>query len=161
MKFENQKISLGICTFNRCDSLAITLASIVDLKTSLYEGDEIIVIDNNSSDSTKELVESFSKELPLRYVFEKKQGLSVARNRLILESKADAVIFVDDDITLHEGFIDEYRQAFRNYPNTGFFGGKLLVDWCGSQPSWYRDSSLSLMNGFIGHYDLGLSLIHI
>lgn len=148
-------LTLGICTFNRCDSLAITLASIVDLKTSLYDGDEIIVIDNNSSDSTKELVESFSKELPLRYVFEKKQGLSAARNRLTSESKADVVIFVDDDVTLYEGFVDEYRQAFQNYPNTGFFGGKLLIDWQGRPPPWYRDDSLPLINGLIIHYDLG------
>jgi len=151
----NTSISLGICTYNRCASLAITLSTIVEQKSNLDQNDEIIVVDNNSSDQTKNIVESFSDQLPIRYVFEQKQGLSAARNRLLTESKGDVIIFVDDDITVYPEFINAYRRAFIKYSNIGFFGGKIDIDWCGKPLSWYRDDSLPLINGLLGHYDLG------
>jgi len=140
---------------NRCDSLAITLASIVDQKLVFAKGDELIIVDNNSSDRTKEVVHSFAEKLPLRYVFEQQQGLSVARNRLISETNVDFIIFIDDDVTLGSELVNEYRDAFSCYPNAGFFGGKIAIDWCREKPSWYRDASLPLINGLLCHYDLG------
>jgi len=124
-------------------------------KSSFLQGDEILVVDNNSNDNTRELVESFFDVLPLRYVFEPKQGLSAARNRVLVESNADIIVFIDDDISVSQSFIAEYQRAFQDYPDAGFFGGKINVDWCGAAPSWYRDDSLPLINGLIGHYDLG------
>jgi len=113
-------------------------------KSSFLQGDEILVVDNNSNDNTRELVESFFDVLPLRYVFEPKQGLSAARNRVLVESNADIIVFIDDDISVSQSFIAEYQRAFQDYPDAGFFGGKINVDWCGAAPSWYRDDSLPL-----------------
>jgi len=83
-------ISVVICTYNRCEQLASALQS---LKTSCAAIDtrlfEVLVVDNNSSDSTKHTVENFGVDFPLRYVFEAEQGLSNARNRALREFLGD------------------------------------------------------------------------
>ena len=67
-------ISVAICTFNRADSLARTLES---LTVQLGNGKinwELLLIDNNSTDSTREQSESYQEKLPLRYIYEPIQG---------------------------------------------------------------------------------------
>jgi glycosyltransferase involved in cell wall biosynthesis len=60
---------------------------------------EIIVVDNNSTDNTFNIVKEFKKnsKVPVKYVKEEKQGLSHARNRGIRESKGRHIAFIDDD----------------------------------------------------------------
>lgn len=148
-------ISICICTYNRCDQLKKTLESLSERRNHFIDGDEILIIDNNSSDQTKDLVSGWSSDLPLVYHFESQQGLSVARNKGVAEFVNDVIIFIDDDISVTESFIHEYRKAVQEYPDAGFFGGKIHVDWQGNKPSWYQSSQLTLINGLIGYYDQG------
>ena len=148
-------ISLCICTFNRSNSLAQTLDSLVRLRNEFYEGDQILIIDNNSSDNTKDVIEQYSEILPITYVFEMKQGLSAARNRALLEFINPAIIFIDDDVTVFNGFISQYRKAISEYKDCDFWGGRIDVDWAGAVPRWYQSNGLPLINGLLVNYDLG------
>ncbi|MBC7625374.1 MAG: glycosyltransferase family 2 protein, partial [Aeromicrobium sp.] len=86
-------ISVAICTFNRAGSLRRTLESLASVAPPQVGGWELLVVDNNSSDSTRAVVAEFESALPVRYVFEAEQGLSLARNRAIREFRADLLLF--------------------------------------------------------------------
>ncbi len=74
-------ISVVVCTFNRANMLATILQSLCEqsIETSEYE---VVVVDNNSTDDTREVVDEFHRCFSnIRYCSESKQGLSHARNR--------------------------------------------------------------------------------
>lgn len=146
-------ISVAICTYNRADELALCLASIVNVGDSLHKDDEIIIVDNNSSDNTNQVVKEWSKKLPLKYIFEPVQGLSVARNTALKAYSKSVIFFVDDDVSITRGSLDAYRKAIHDFPDTGFFGGKILVDWQGHKPKWLHSEAMALISGLICHYD--------
>ena len=86
------KISAIIPTFNRCHLIKNAIESIL---SQSYKVDEIIVVDNNSSDNTiKEIKEKYPK---IKLLEEKKQGVSNARNKGILHAKNKWVAFLDSD----------------------------------------------------------------
>ena len=155
MTGKNNPISICICTYNRCDELQKTLDSLLGVAAELVDGDELIIVDNNSNDQTVPVIDKFLTRLPVKYLFEKTQGLSAARNSALSTFKNAEIVFIDDDITVTQGFLQAYRKAFREAPGTGFFGGKILVDWQGKTPQWFQVDNLPLINGLIGqyHYD--------
>jgi len=148
-------ISLCICTYNRCDSLNQTLESLVRLQGEFDAGDELLIIDNNSNDETERVVKGYLKLLPVRYFFEKRQGLSAARNRALLEFINPVIIFIDDDVTVFNGFVSQYRKAITKYKDCDFWGGRIDVDWGGAIPRWYQSNDLALINGLLVNYNLG------
>src|SRR5689334_5322402 len=81
------QFSVIIATYNRCESLRESLKTLLNQNCKPELTYEIIVVDNNSKDRTKEVVESFqqSSQEPnartVRYVFEPKQGKCHALNR--------------------------------------------------------------------------------
>ncbi|MBT8114542.1 MAG: glycosyltransferase [Arenicella sp.] len=146
-------ISIAICTYNRAQQLAICLASIDDFAESLNCDDEVIVIDNNSHDETREVVEKYSSSLPIRYIFEPVQGLATARNAALKACKNSALLFIDDDTSISNSSLNAYRAALAEFPGSSFFGGKILVNWQGLRPGWLRSDAMPLISGLIGHYD--------
>ena len=89
-----------LCTYNRCQSLERALSSIA--ASTLPQGFEweVLVVDNNSSDQTREVVEDFCRRYPgrFRHVFEPRQGKSYALNTAISGARGDVLAFVDDDV---------------------------------------------------------------
>lgn len=117
--------SIIICTYNRVEYLIETITS---LTLALHsESDyEVLVIDNNSNDSTGERVKSAFGEHPkVRYVLEIKQGLSNARNRGLKEATGEIILFVDDDIEIQADYFSKLETAFED-PNVNVLGGKVL-----------------------------------
>src|SRR5215472_6665284 len=96
------KISVILCTYNRSRLLQKALGGIAGQALPESDECEILVVDNNSSDQTHDVVKEFCQRYPdrFRYVFEAQQGLSHARNRGISESRGDALVFLDDDVTI-------------------------------------------------------------
>jgi len=82
---EKDFISVIICTYNRCESLKDTLDSLLAQECDGTFNWEVIVVDNNSKDRTKEVVESYMHKFggKLRYLFEPRQGKSHALNKEI------------------------------------------------------------------------------
>ncbi len=154
------RLSIAICTYNRADELTKTLDSVRQVNEELLPCDEILVIDNNSSDHTAETVRGFYSDLPLRYIFEGTQGLSAARSRALKEYENDVIIFFDDDITVLPNCINSYRQSASANAAVGFFGGRIHVQWPKGRPRWLKSYELPMLNGLVGHYDLGQELCH-
>lgn len=146
------KLSIVICTYNRSNDLALTLQSINAIAVEFESGDEVIVIDNNSDDDTKVVVESFREQIPVRYEFENKQGLSHARNAGLRFAKNALLVFFDDDVNVLPGAITAYRHAAERHPEVGFYGGRISVLWKNGTPKWFRGYELPLINGLIVYY---------
>jgi glucosyl-dolichyl phosphate glucuronosyltransferase len=151
-------ISIVLCTYNRASSLAAVLESLAELKTADGLSHEILVVDNNSSDNTPDVIESVRTVHPalIRHVFESRQGLSWARNRGIEEAGGRLIAFTDDDIVADRNWLSEISRALVTYPHVGF-GGRILPTWDFTPPSWFIDSgSFSMMKGgIIVRHDLG------
>ena len=132
------RLSLIIATYNRAEQLMITLRSVAaQSKTSAQW--ECIVVDNNSTDNTKERVEEFIAEHPhlnIIYHFECKQGLSHARNAGIKQAQGDIIAFIDDDERIVPDFISAYIKLFDNYPTAMAAGGKIIAEYPTGRPRW-------------------------
>lgn len=152
---DNLSVTVCICTFNRAGLLKEALQSLTKLQNTSDVKWELLLIDNNSSDNTKEVAEKFSGRLPLRYVFEMKQGLSNARNRAVSECRSDILLFTDDDVVVESSWLKEYAGAVRMFPGYDFFGGRVLPYWPNGRPGWLGDNPLPLLAGLFVWYDLG------
>jgi glycosyltransferase involved in cell wall biosynthesis len=89
-------ISVCICTYNRSESLRRTLESLA--RQNNIDLGEVLIVDNNCTDGTAEVVESFRERLPIRLVTESQQGLAHARNRAAAEFRGGVLLFTDDDV---------------------------------------------------------------
>jgi glucosyl-dolichyl phosphate glucuronosyltransferase len=122
-------ISVVLCTWNNAERLAITLESMTECAPSGGITWEMVLVDNNSTDHTKSVVESYKSRLPLVYVFEPIQGLSQARNTALRSSSGKLVIFTDDDVTPCSNWVDAYWRAFVERPSGYYFGGPVRSDF--------------------------------
>jgi len=96
------KLSIIICTYNRFEIVADCLRSLCEFAND-QSSYEILVIDNNSTDDTKPVVESFTTQMNnLKYIYEPKQGLSRARNRGAHEATGEWLFYLDDDAKVIE-----------------------------------------------------------
>jgi glucosyl-dolichyl phosphate glucuronosyltransferase len=134
-------ISVIVCTYNRSQIIIECLNSIISCEMPECEV-EIIVIDNNSTDDTVEVVSNFiqlNKNFNISLFSEKRQGLSIAKNRGINESRGELIIFLDDDAIVTQKWLMTYH---RNYKNNAIqcMGGKILP--------WLRDSAYSFPQWF-------------
>ena len=125
------KASIAICTLNRAADLKEALLSL--LRQSYPDPYEVIVVDNGSTDETRQVVEEYGKlvSIPVRYVYEERLGLSVARNRAIREASGEYVLFLDDDAIASEHWIAEIVALFERNPRIGCVGGKIEPLWEG------------------------------
>lgn len=132
------KLTLIIATYNRSAWLLRALHSVVkqSAEPSLWE---CVVVNNNSSDDTREVFETFAAEYSsynLRMVDEPKQGLSNARNCGIAQAKGEYIAIVDDDETLEESLIESYIEFFDSFPAAMAAGGAVTPQYEGRRPKW-------------------------
>ena len=108
----SMKLTIVIPTKNRANSLheAVTFVA-----PQLKSKDEIIIIDNNSTDNTKKIVDSLknSSFLPLiSYYKEINSGPSYARNLGIEKSSGDIVAFLDDDCMVSDNWVKIIKKFY-------------------------------------------------
>lgn len=92
---------------------------------------EVLVIDNRSTDATKQVTESFEhRHAAIRYVFEPELGLSVARNRGLAEAKAPLVAFVDDDAFAEPQWAEAVLESFASGDGrVAVVAGRVFPEW--------------------------------
>ena len=147
-------ISAIISTYNREKYLPKLFKSICSQN---YLNFEIIIIDNNSPGNTKELTELFIKNNPkynIKYFLETKQGLSFGRNRGILESKGEFIIFLDDDAFISNNYFAKIDNYFSTHLDVVAIGSKILLDFESIIPKWENP----YLNSLLGYFNLGNSL---
>ncbi len=133
-------ISVIVCTFNRADLLSSCLQSLVEqtIDRSLYE---VIVVNNNSTDNTQEVVEEFARRHSnFRLVNEPVQGLSHARNRGYSEAKGEYVAYIDDDAKADKSWVENIRRLTERRPEIVAFGGPYKSFSLVKIPKWYKES---------------------
>lgn len=137
---ETRDLSVVLSTYNRGALLKKALDRLLlqEIGGIKYE---ILVVDNNSTDETKQLVHSYiERDTHFRYIFEPKQGLSYARNAGINAARSDLIVFCDDDVEVSPTWIQKNYEAFSKFPDADYIGARVLPIWCGAVPSWVRKS---------------------
>ena len=98
---------------------------------------EVLVVDNNSKDETRELIEKFSRRtLNLKYLFEARQGKSFALNRGIESAKGEIIAFTDDDVLMDKEWLTAVIKATQQYQDYDGFGGRIISLWKTRLPEW-------------------------
>jgi len=147
------KLSVVVCSLNRSESLRRMLKSLQEMVIPDYLSCEVIVVDNNSDDDTRLVVEEIEKhfELKIRYVFENKKGLSHARNRGVKEAGGEIIAFTDDDVIVDKHWIKSIDKAFKEYDDVACVGGKILPIWEIPKPKWLKHD----LYGYLALLDKG------
>ena len=164
-------ISIVVCTYNRDMFIRTALEKIAACGFPPREY-EILLVDNNSSDSTASECAACAEahpEVRYRYFLETSQGLSYARNRGIAEAEGDVIVFLDDDSFVEPDFLRRLSARLDEYPDAAAFGGRIdpifesgkAPDWlCKWTLSWVsaidRGPEVSLFTG--GKYPIGANM---
>lgn len=130
-------VSIVISTYNRCELLDGALQALLN-QAPAGPAYEILVVDNNSTDQTRAVVEALAAQNPqkLNYIFEPRQGLSYGRNAGIAAAKAEVVAFTDDDVRVAADWVERIREGFAANPEVDFLGGKVVPRWPAAPPPW-------------------------
>lgn len=131
-----------ICTYNRASVLGPTLDSIANLA---YPPDlqwDVLVVDNNSGDDTRAIVERRQNTfpVPLRYLFEPQQGKSNALNTGIRHTRAHVIVFTDDDVRIPHGWLEAAVGPLRARADIDYTGGPVRPMWGRTPPAWLDPS---------------------
>lgn len=131
--------SIIVCTYNRADSLLDTLKALHALTAAPGRQWEVIVVDNNSKDHTRQVVEEFRQAWPLlRYEFESQQGLSHARNHGIASAQGDVLLFTDDDVLPEPDWLEITLAGLNRY-QADACGGFIAPIWEKPPPPWLTE----------------------
>jgi len=148
-------VSVIICTYNRYRSLRQTLFSFCDLELPAHVTWELLVVDNNSTDDTRRVCESFIPKLPIRFLFEPRQGVNCAKNRGIAAATAPLMLLTDDDVNVDRHWLAALWDAAQRHPNISFFGGRIYPLWERTPPTWLAEHSKTMLRPIAVHLDLG------
>lgn len=149
------KITVILCTYNRCESLSKALESVVLSSLPASVDWDVLVVDNNSRDLTRAVVEEYCRRFPKRfwYLFEPQQGKSFALNSAIRASNADVLAFMDDDVEVDANWLYNLTVSLDGQIWSGA-GGRILPEKAFSPPPWL-DSGIRYALAPLAMFDLG------
>jgi len=130
------RLSVVICTWNRCELLRQTLERMTQLRVPAGIEWEVLVVNNSSTDATEAISRSFEQRLPLRYLFEPKKGKSNALNLALGAVTGAYLLYTDDDVLVEPDWMEGYVEAFKRHPECAVFGGAIEPWFEGTPPGW-------------------------
>ncbi|MBK6405372.1 MAG: glycosyltransferase family 2 protein [Holophagales bacterium] len=113
-------ITVGIITRNRASDLTECLES---LTRQVRRPDEVLVVDNGSTDRTSAVIDGFRDRLPLTVEFLAQAGIPSARNKVLERARHEVIAFTDDDCVLEPGWLQAVERGFLRADNIGMVGG--------------------------------------
>ncbi len=128
-----------IATYNRAVLLDETLTWLARMRVSPALTWDVIVVDNNSADDTRAVVERHRPGFPvrLRYLFEGRQGRSSALNTGIAAAESSVLVFTDDDVRVVDGWLDAaVTPLLGPDPSLAYTGGPVQPIWEADAPAW-------------------------
>jgi glycosyltransferase involved in cell wall biosynthesis len=152
-----QDISVIVCTYNRCRTLPRALESLASSEMDDSVKWEILIVDNNSTDATREVAEDFANRHPgrFRYLFEGRPGKSYALNAGIREARGGILAFVDDDVTVESTWLRNLTLSLSKGTWAGA-GGRTLLAERFTPPRWLALDGPYGMGGIVAAmFDLG------
>ena len=131
-------LSIVICTYNRNDILKICLETIVKYFPTNFTA-EMIVVNNNSTDSTAQTLTDFVKTHSwCKIVNEPKQGLSQARNTGFQSASYSWILYLDDDAKIDQNLFNRVHENIK-LQTYQCIGGMYLPWYINEKPKWFRD----------------------
>ena len=109
-------VSIIIPCYNKAQYLGETLESVA---AQTYPNIEVIVVDDDSPDNTKEVVDRYLQQMGnLNYLHQLNQGPSAARNNGIRASRGKYVMALDADDLLSPTYVEKCAYCLENHPET-------------------------------------------
>lgn len=132
-------IDLIIPTFNRSELLQKCLHSVVVAKHPAGLNIHVMVVDNNSTDNTRETIRPFLKSegLQFSYCFVSRAGKSAAVNEAIARTTSEMVGFIDDDELMDSAWFEVVLREFSADTQLEYIGGPCLPNWEIPEPDWF------------------------
>ncbi len=132
MSLPTKTLSVIIPTYNYATYLPRAVKSVIEQSQSVHE---IIIVDDGSTDDTKEVVKSLCAEfshVPICYIYQQNSGVSAARNRGFAESTGDYLWFLDADDCLLANAVERMQKSMILHPEAGMiFGGYHAINQSG------------------------------
>ena len=149
-------VTVILCTYNRSESLARALGSVACSVLPDSVEWEVLVVDNNSKDRTRDVVSDFTRRYPgrFRHLFEARQGKSHALNSGIREARGDVLAFMDDDVTVESRWLWSLTAPLEDSSLAGV-GGRILPERDFHPPKWLAVEGPFSMVGMLALFDLG------
>jgi glucosyl-dolichyl phosphate glucuronosyltransferase len=149
-------ITVLLCTYNRCLMLPKALDSLVEQRLPDAVEWEVIVVDNNSDDQTRSIVDDYVRRYPgrFRYLLETEQGLSRARNAGIQVARGEVIAFVDDDVTVDPAWLWSLTASLFE-GNWAGVGGRIVPPDGFKPPKWLTVGGPFDISGALALFDLG------
>lgn len=122
------KVSVVMITYNKAKFLDLTLCA---FSFQSYKNFELILVDDGSTDDTKNVVSRYKNKLNLRYINQENRGRAFARNVAIKNAKGMAIIFCDDDRLPSTTFVEEHVKNL-SAPKSVIIGFKQDILTCNS-----------------------------
>lgn len=140
-------MSVVIPTLNRADSLQETLQALARQETAGRFAYEVVVVDNGSTDATRQHVTDLSRTFPapLRYVHEPRRGRPMALNAGLRAAAGRIVVITDDDLLPAPQWLAAFWSAFQE-PGTDGVAGRVLPIWPNGRPSWMTPEVLQSLS---------------
>lgn len=123
-------ISVVIPTYNKAPFLDLTLASYVH---QTYKNFELVLVDDGSTDDTREVVERHQPSLNLKYLHQPNRGRAAARNTAIRQATGDILVFADDDRLASPEFLAAHAREFSSPEDM-----TLVLGWQAAFLSWWE-----------------------
>jgi glycosyltransferase involved in cell wall biosynthesis len=153
-------LSVIIPTRNRARRLAAALESLCH-QTLEPEHFEVLVIDNGSTDTTHEVVQSFVGRIrQLRYYYDATPGLHVGRHVGLREAVSDVLVYADDDIEATPTWLAAIQDCFHD-PRVALVGGNNYPRFESSPPPWLDALWRQPSAFFKGQAITSLSILHL
>jgi glycosyltransferase involved in cell wall biosynthesis len=150
-------VTVLLCTYNRALVLAEALERVAASTMPDSIRWEVLVVDNNSSDTTREVVSTFERRYPdrFRYLFEPRPGKSYALNSGIREALGGVMAFMDDDVVVEPSWLFHLTAELLSGSCAGV-GGRTLPTQRIPLPSWLSFDGPYAMGGILAaSFDLG------
>jgi glycosyltransferase involved in cell wall biosynthesis len=152
-------LSVVIPTYNRCGTLQKVLSAYLN-QTALQSINEILVVDDGSTDSTSTIVDHISKGsvVPIRYVRQQNRGPAAARNVGIRKATSGLILFTDDDIIPDPILVAEHLDWHRRFPelSTAVLGHVTWAPEVNPTPfmKWYGSDALFAYARLVGRTEI-------
>jgi glycosyltransferase involved in cell wall biosynthesis len=121
-------LTVLIATYNGAKTLPEVLRAYCTLEAPTG-GWKLVIVDNGSTDDTKEIIAAFRHRLPLTYLCEPKKGKNAALNTGLSHISGDLVVLTDDDVLPQPDWLRQLRLAANSQPLYAIFGGPILPKW--------------------------------
>ena len=137
----SSQVSIIMCCYNSAKRVPQTLEYLSRLTLPTAHAVELIVVDNASTDNTRQLAkETWSRlgsPFPMRIVTEASAGLSFARKKGVDEAEGELLLFCDDDNWLNANYLVEGTTLMGENASLGMLGGVGIPAFENIKPDWF------------------------